>query len=91
MRSEGVEPIYWAGTESGLMDIYNFPWVIYATDGLKGSTGIGAGFYKHDTKGGGCCRVGGGVRGGSSGRAANLDQPIAVGTDKSNDFDHFAK
>ena len=25
MRSEGVEPIYWAGTESGLMDIYNFP------------------------------------------------------------------
>ena len=36
MRSEGVEPIYWAGTESGLMDIYNFPGVIYATDGSKG-------------------------------------------------------
>ena len=28
MRSEGVELIYWAGTESGLMDIYNFPGVI---------------------------------------------------------------
>jgi len=69
MRSEGVEPIYWAGTQSGLMDIYNFPGVIYATDGSKGSTGMGAGFYRHDTKGGGCCRVGGGVGGSSSGRA----------------------
>ena len=43
MRSEGVEPIYWAGTESGLMEIYNFPGVIYATDGSKDSTGMGAG------------------------------------------------
>jgi len=24
MRLDGVEAIYWAGTESGLMDIYNF-------------------------------------------------------------------
>jgi len=40
MRSEGVELIYWAGTESGLMEIYNFPGVIYATDGSKGSTGM---------------------------------------------------
>ena len=71
MRSEGVEPItgYWVGTESGLMDIYNFPGVIYATDGSNGSTGMGAGFYRHDIKGDGCCRVGGGVGGGSSGRA----------------------
>jgi len=61
MRSEGVEPIYWAGMESGLMDIYNFPGVIYATDGSKVSTRMGAGFYSHDTKRGGCCRVGGGV------------------------------
>jgi len=44
MRSDGVEPIFWAGTESGLMDIYNFPGVIYATDGSKGSTGMRAGF-----------------------------------------------
>ena len=44
MRSEGVEPIYLVGTESGLMDIYNFPGVIYVTDGSKSSTGMGAGF-----------------------------------------------
>jgi len=89
MRSEGVEPIYWAGTESGLIDIYNFPGVIYTTDGSKGSTGMGAGFDRHYTKGDGCCRVGGGVGGGSSGRAEfaaaclaledslTHDQPIA--------------
>jgi len=28
-----------------------------------------AGFYRHNTKGGGCCRVGGGAGSGSSGRA----------------------
>jgi len=28
MRSDGVESVYWAGTESGLMDISNFPEVI---------------------------------------------------------------
>jgi len=49
MQSDGVELIYWAGTESGLMDIYIFPGVIYATDGSKGSMGMGAGFYCHDT------------------------------------------
>ena len=42
MRSDEVESIYWAGPESGLMDIYNFPGVIYAKDGSKGSTGMGA-------------------------------------------------
>jgi len=42
MRFDGVESIYWAGTESGLIDIYNFPGVIYATDGSKSSTGMGA-------------------------------------------------
>jgi len=93
MRSEGVEPIYWAGTESGLMEIYNFPGIIYATDGSKGSTEMGAGFHRHDTKGVGCCRVRGGVGGGSSGRAEfaaaclaledslTNDQPIVVLTD----------
>jgi len=49
MRSDRVQLMYWAGTESGLMDIYNFPGVIYATDGSKGSMGMGAGFYRHDT------------------------------------------
>jgi len=54
---------------------------------------MGAGFYRHDTKGGKCCRVGGGVGGCSSGRAEFVaaclahedsfthDQPIAVLTD----------
>jgi len=72
------------------MGIYNFPGIIYATDGSKGSTGMGADFYRHDTKGGGCCRVGGGIRDGSSGRAEfaaaclaledslTHDQPIVV-------------
>jgi len=64
-----IGEIYWAGTGSGFMDIYNFSGVIYATDGSEGSTGMGAGFYRHDTKGGGCCRVRGGVSGGLSGRA----------------------
>ena len=93
MRSDGVKSISWAGTESGLMDIYNFPGVIYATDGSKGSTRMGPGFYQHNTKGGDCCRVGGGTRGGLSGRAKfaaaclaledslTHDQPIAVLTD----------
>jgi len=77
------------------MDIYNILGVIYATDGSKGRTGMGAGFYRHDTKGGGCCRVGAGTGGGSSGRAEfaaaclaledslNHDQLIAVLTDSS--------
>ena len=51
---------------------------------------MGASFYRHDTKGGGCCRVGAGAGSGSSGRtefaAACLalkdslthDQPIVV-------------
>ena len=51
------------------MEIYSFSGVIYATDASKGSTGMGTGFYRHHTKGSGCCRVGGGVGGGSSGRA----------------------
>jgi len=69
MRSNGVELTYWAVTESGLMDIHNFPGVIYATDESKSSKGIRASFYRHDTEGGGCCRVGRGAGGGSSGRA----------------------
>ena len=55
---------------------------------------MGAGFYRHDTKGGGCCRVRGGTSGGSSSRAEfaaaclaaledsfTHDQPIVVLTD----------
>ena len=60
------------------MEIYNFPGVIYATDGSKGSTGMEAGFYRHNTKGGGCCSVGGGVGGGSSGRAEFAAECLAL-------------
>jgi hypothetical protein len=60
------------------MDIYNVPGVIYATDGSKGSTGMGAGFYQHNTKGGGCCRVGGGAGSGSSGRAEFVAACLAL-------------
>ena len=35
VRLDGLESIYWPNTESGLIDIHNFPVVIYATDGLK--------------------------------------------------------
>jgi len=45
MHSDGVKSIYWAGTESGLMDIYNFSGVISATNGSRSSKGISAGFY----------------------------------------------
>ena len=41
MHSNGVESIYWAGSDACLMDIYNFPGFIYTTDGSKGSTGMG--------------------------------------------------
>jgi len=93
MRADGVEEIYWSGTETSLMDILNFPGVVYATDGSKSSSGMGAGFYRHDTRSGGCCRVGGGPGGGSSGRAEfgaavlaledslTHDKPIAIITD----------
>jgi len=39
MRADVVESIYWAGTESGLMDVHSLagPGVICATDGLKSS------------------------------------------------------
>jgi len=76
-----------------ILNFFKLLGVIYAKDGLKGSTRIGAGFYRHNTKGGSCCRVGGGVCGGLSSKdkfaAACLaledslthDQPIAVLTD----------
>jgi len=75
------------------MDIYNFPGLIYATDSSKGNTGMRAGFYQHDTKGGKCYRIRAGAGGGSSGRAEfaaaclaledslTHDQPIVVPTD----------
>jgi len=40
--TEGVEHIYWAGTEAGLMGIPRFPGLIYATNGIqeKGNMGV---------------------------------------------------
>jgi len=89
MRSEGVEPIYWAGTESGLMDIYNFPGISMPRTVRKAVVEWEQVF----TGGSGCCRVRGGVGGSLSGRAEfaaaclaledsfTHDQPIAVLTD----------
>ena len=89
MRSEGVQPIYWAGTESGLMDIYNFPGISMPRTVRKAVVEWEQVF----TGGSGCCRVRGGVGGSSSGRAEfaaaclaledsfTHDQPIAVLTD----------
>jgi len=57
IRTDGVEDAYWLRTESGLIDIPHFPGVIYATDGSHSDKGMGAGFYRHDTKGGGCCKL----------------------------------
>ena len=46
---------------------------------------MGAGFYRHDTKGGGCYRVGGGVGGGSSGRAQFAAACLALEDSLTND------
>ena len=35
MEPMGVEDIYWAGMEAGLMGIPRFPGLIYATDGSQ--------------------------------------------------------
>ena len=58
--------------------ILQLPWGYLCHGRLKGSTGMGAGLYRHDTKGGKCCRVGGGVGGGSSGRAKFAAACLAV-------------
>jgi len=42
LLSDRVKSIYSAGTESRLMDFYNFPGVIYAAHGSKSSQGMGA-------------------------------------------------
>ena len=40
--TEGVEGVYWAGTDAGLMDILRFPGLIYATDGSQEKGNMGA-------------------------------------------------
>jgi len=78
MRSDGVEDAYWPGTESGLIGIPHFPGTIYATDGSHSTKGMGAEFYYHDIKRGGCCKVGGGSGAVSSGRAGFVAACLAL-------------
>jgi len=40
--TDGVESIYWEGTEAGLMGIPLFPGLIYATDGSQEQGNMGA-------------------------------------------------
>jgi len=46
--SESLEDIHRAGTEAGLLGIYNFPGAVYATDGSNDKGVMGAGFYRPD-------------------------------------------
>ena len=57
MSNDGVENIYWSGTETGLVRILEFLGIIYTIDGSKDNNGMEAGFYRHDTGQGGCCKV----------------------------------
>ena len=76
--SKGHEDTYWAGTEAGLLNIPDFKGIIYATDGSLSAEGMGAGFYRHDTRSGGCCRVGNSDEGGSSNRSEHAAAALAL-------------
>ena len=66
---EDLEEIHKAGTEAGLLGIYNFPGLVYATDGSNVRGFMGVGFFKLDEYRGGCCQLGRGEEGNSSNRA----------------------
>jgi len=76
--TEGVEDIYWAGTEAGLMGIPRFPGLIYATDGSQEKGNMGAVFYRHEGETGGFCKVGRDEEGSSSNRAEHAEACIAL-------------
>jgi len=67
--SEDLEEIHRAGTEAGLLGIYNFPRAVYATDRSNEKGVVGAGYYRLDENRGGCCQLGRGEEGNSSNRA----------------------
>ena len=46
--SGDLEVIHRAGTEAGLVGIYNFPGAVYATDGFNDKGVMEAGYYKLD-------------------------------------------
>jgi len=65
---EDLEDIHRAGTEAGLLGIYNFPGAVYTKDGSNDKGVMGAGFYRLDENRGGCCQLGRGEEGNSSNR-----------------------
>ena len=67
--SEDLEEIHRAGTEAGLLGIYNFPGAVYATDGSNDKGIMGAGYFKLDENRERCCQLGRGEEGNSSNRA----------------------
>jgi len=67
--SENLEEIHRAGTEAGLLGIYNFPGAVYATDGSNDKGFMGAGYFKLDENRERCCQLGRGEEGNSSNRA----------------------
>ena len=77
-NSVGHEDEYWAGTEAGLLNLSRFEGIIYATDGSQSSDGKGAGFYRHDTGTGGCCRVGNSDERESSNRSEHAAAVLAL-------------
>ena len=56
--SEDLEKIHRSGTEAGLLGIYDFQGLVYATDGSNDRGVTGAGFFKLDELRGGCCKLG---------------------------------
>jgi len=76
--TEGVEDVYWAGTEAGLMGIPRFPGLIYATDGSQEKGNMGAGFYRHEGETGGFSKVGRDEEGSSSNKAEHAAACIAL-------------
>jgi len=67
--SEDLEEIHGAGTEAGLLGIYNFPGAVYVTDGSNDKGVMGPGYYRLDENRGACCQLGRGEEGNSSNRA----------------------
>jgi len=68
LGTEDLEDIHRADTEAGLLGIYNFPGVVYATDGSNDKGVMGAGFYRLNENRG-SCQLGRGEEGNSSNRA----------------------
>jgi len=67
--SEDLEEIHRAGTEAGLLGLYNFPGAVYATDGSNDKGVMKAGYYRLDENRGECCQLSRGEEGNSSNRA----------------------